>query len=222
MSIKTYNTDCIKFMNNHKDFIDLILTSPPYNMTKRKGGDADTNRYDEYNDWKKPKEYLNWSVNIFNHFNNVLIKNGIVVYNFSYSIENPSFPYQLVSEIVSKTNFCIADTIIWKKPHSMPFPASPNRLQRIYEFIFIFVRKDEIKSFTTNKQISKVSPTNQTYAKPNKDFIVYDSFLGTGTTAIGCIKYGCSFLGTEISEKQFDYTNNRINKELKEVGLFNG
>ena len=182
MSIKTYNTDCIKFMNNHKDFIDLILTSPPYNMTKRKGGDADTNRYDEYNDWKKPKE-----------------------------------------------------------------------------FIFIFVRKDEIKSFTTNKQISKVSPTNQTYyypiknfieaknndkqtksinqatfstdlvmklltiyAKPNKDFIVYDSFLGTGTTAIGCIKYGCSFLGTEISEKQFDYTNNRINKELKEVGLFNG
>tara|TARA_Y100000385_G_scaffold281121_1_gene333397 strand:+ start:710 stop:1507 length:798 start_codon:yes stop_codon:yes gene_type:complete len=253
MSIKTYNTDCIKFMNNHKDFIDLILTSPPYNMTKRKGGDADTSRYDEYNDWKKPEEYLNWSVNIFNHFNDVLIKNGIVVYNFSYSIENPSFPYQLVSEIVSKTNFCIADTIIWKKPHSMPFPASPNRLQRIYEFIFIFVRKDEIKSFTTNKQISKVSPTNQTYyypiknfieaknndkqtksinqatfstdlvmklltiyAKPNKDFIVYDSFLGTGTTAIGCIKYGCSFLGTEISEKQFDYTNNRINKELNE------
>ena len=52
------------------------------------------------------------------------------------------------------------------------------------------------------------------YAKPNKDFVVYDSFLGTGTTAIGCINYGCSFLGTEISEKQFDYTNNRIAEEL--------
>ena len=51
---KFYNEDClvtISKMENTK--IDCVLTSPPYNMTKRKGGYADKQpRYDEYNDWK--------------------------------------------------------------------------------------------------------------------------------------------------------------------------
>ena len=39
--------------------IDLVLTSPPYNMTKRKGGYADkSKRYDVYLDWKNDKEYI--------------------------------------------------------------------------------------------------------------------------------------------------------------------
>ena len=242
-----HNGDCIKFMENYAGAVDLILTSPPYNMTKRPGGDADSGRYDEYDDWKEPEEYLKWSVDIFNHFDDVLAKNGVILYNFSYSIENPSFPYELVSEIVKNTNFCIADTIIWKKKSSMPYPASPNRLQRVCEFVFVFVRKDEINSFKTNKQISKVSPTGQkyytpvmnfieaknndaatkeinqatfstdlvtqllaTYAKPEKSFVVFDPFMGTGTTANGCVEYGCSYLGAETSKSQCEYAENRL------------
>ena len=53
-----HNGDCIEFMKNSGDLVDLILTSPPYNMTKRPGGDADSGRYDEYEDWKEADEYL--------------------------------------------------------------------------------------------------------------------------------------------------------------------
>jgi len=236
---------------------DIILTSPPYNMTKRPGGDADSGRYDEYDDWKSTEEYLDWSVDIFNLFDSVLIENGVVLYNFSYSIENPSFPYQLVAEIVEKTGFCLADTIIWKKKSSMPYPASPNRLQRVCEFVFVFVRKDEIRTFKTNKQVSKVSGSGQkyytpvpnfieaanndgatkdinqatfstefvtkllnTYALPEEGFVVFDPFMGTGTTAKACVHYGCSYVGTEISTNQCNHAEKRL-KEISVLPLTN-
>lgn len=242
-----HNGDCLEFMKDYSGDINLILTSPPYNMTKRPGGNADSGRYDEYEDWKEADEYIDWSVQLFSSFDNSLVENGVVLYNFSYSIENPSMPYQLVAEIAKRTNFVLADTIIWKKKSSIPYPASPNRLQRIFEFVFVFVRENEMNTFTTNKQVSTVSKTGQkyytpvmnfieaknndgatkeinqatfstdlvtqllqTYAKSEISFVVYDPFMGTGTTAKGCVEYGCSYLGTEISKTQCDYAKERI------------
>ena len=43
-----YNEDCFKTLDRMAEEgikIDGVLTSPPYNMTKRKGGYADTGRY---------------------------------------------------------------------------------------------------------------------------------------------------------------------------------
>lgn len=241
-----YNEDCSVTMSKMKDhFVDLVLTSPPYNMTKRKGGYADKqNRYDEYLDWKSDQEYIKWTIDIFNEFDRVLKENKIVLYNFSYSIENPVLPYQIVSEINSKTNFTIADTIIWKKSNAIPHPASYNRLNRIIEFIFVFVRKNEIKTFDCHKQVSKTSPKGQKYyeivenfitAKNNdgsnnlnkatystelcekllsiyasENYIVYDPFMGTGTTAAACKNMNMFFIGSEISEKQVEYSKKRI------------
>jgi hypothetical protein len=63
-------------------------------MTKRKGGYADKQpRYDEYQDWKSEEEYIQWTVGIFQELDKVLVENGVILYNFSYSIENPALPY---------------------------------------------------------------------------------------------------------------------------------
>ena len=115
-----YNEDCFATINKileNGDKVDCILTSPPYNMTKRKGGYADTGRYDVYEDWKTEEDYLKWTVDLFNGFDTILNENRPVLYNFSYSIENPSLPYKLIANIVEKTNFTLIDTIIWKKKH---------------------------------------------------------------------------------------------------------
>lgn len=70
--------DCLGLMKDMPNkSVDLIITSPPYNMTKRKGGYADKiRRYDEYNDWKPEGEYLNWLVDVFNEFDNVMNGKG--------------------------------------------------------------------------------------------------------------------------------------------------
>ena len=46
--------------------------------------------------------------------------------------------------------------------------------------------------------------------------IVYDPFMGTGTTAIGALRYNkengynLKFIGSEISSQQVEFSNNRI------------
>lgn len=241
-----HNEDCLVTMSKMDDqFIDLVLTSPPYNMTKRKGGYADKiKRYDQYNDWKTEDEYINWTINIFKNINRVLKKNGVILYNFSYSIETPSLPYLLISELINHTDFMVADTIIWKKSNSIPHPASYNRLNRIIEFVFVICRKKELKTFNCYKQVVKTSPKNQNYyeiidnfitAKNNdgstdinkatfstefcekllkiygqEGIIVYDPFMGTGTTAVACKNLNMNFIGSEISELQVEYSKNRI------------
>jgi site-specific DNA-methyltransferase (adenine-specific)/modification methylase len=144
--------------------VNIILTSPPYNMTKRKGGYADKQpRYDVYVDWRSEEEYVDWTVNIFKSFDKILSKDGVILYNFSYSTENPALPYKMICGLLNETDFTLADTIVWKKSNSIPHPASYNRLNRCYEFIYVICRKNELTTFQCNKKVVKVSPKNQKY-----------------------------------------------------------
>lgn len=252
---KIYNEDCFVTMSKMDDsLINIVMTSPPYNMTKRKGGYADTGRYDVYQDWLTEEEYVNKTIDLFNEFNRVIKPNGVVLYNFSYSIENPSLLYILASEIVKNTEWSIVDTIIWEKKSGLPFPANERRLSRIWEFVWVFARKNEVNTFNCNKQVKSISKkTGQKYyevyynivkAKNNdaatpkinqatystdfcnqlfkiygkEDYVVYDPFMGTGTTANAC-KNGevkMNYIGSEISEQQCEYANNRINQTENE------
>lgn len=50
--------------------------------------------------------------------------------------------------------------------------------------------------------------------------IVYDPFMGTGTTAIACIKDKYKYVGTEISKRYCDYAQQRIDLEQMQLTLF--
>ena len=73
--------------------IDFIMTSPPYNMTYRKGGAGDSGRYDVYRDWMEESKYIEWIVNLFNSFDKRLKDNKSIAFNIGYSIESPGLPY---------------------------------------------------------------------------------------------------------------------------------
>lgn len=250
---KIFQEDCfstIKRLKENKQFIDMVLTSPPYNMTSRKGGYADTGRYDVYQDWKSEEEYLKWTGDLFNELNQVLKENRTIVYNFSYSIENPSLPNKLVVYIEQHTDFRLVDTIIWKKKSGLPFPANGKRLSRNWEYVFVFARKNEMDTYENNRKVKSISektgqkyyeaiynfvdaknndgkcPYNQaTYSTELCDkllniycqdgWIVYDPFIGSGTTAVSCLKRGIHYIGSEISENQVKFAEERIknNKE---------
>ena len=250
---KIYNEDCfatIKAMKESGQKIDFVLTSPPYNMTKRKGGYADTGRYDVYRDWKSEEEYLKWTADLFNELDGVLNKNRSIAYNFSYSIENPSLPYKLIVYIESNTEFRLVDTIIWKKKCGLPFPANGKRLSRNWEYVFVFARKDEMDTYENNRQVKSISEkTGQKYyeatynfveAKNNDgkceynqatystelceklmdiycqdDWVVYDPFMGSGTTAVACSKRNIPYIGSEISSDQVKFSEERLKNVKK-------
>lgn len=258
---KIYNEDCLYTMSERLvgQSIDIILTSPPYNtgrdLKSQRARDNHEGRYDEYSESKTNEEYDDFTVNLFNGFDKVLSPNGVVLYNISYGTENPTQMWTCISEVCKRTNFTIADVIVWKKQSALPNNVSSNKLTRICEFVFVLCRKSEYNTFTMNKEVaSKREDNGQTmyknvfnfieapnndgvnalnkatfstifarkllnmYAKPNS--LVYDCFMGTGTTAIACIREKHRFVGSEISTKQWEYANERINIELSQPTLF--
>lgn len=255
---KIYNEDCISTMEMlDASCIDAILTSPPYN-TSRKGsslnGACANVRYDEFDDCKTDDEYISWTINVFKGYDKVLKPNGVILYNLSYSSENTHLMWLVIAEIMKQTNFLVADNIIWKKPTTSPNSCSPNKLTRICEYVFVFCRKNEFETFECNKQVSSLRKTGQVAYKNYFNFIeaknndgsndihkatfsselvrkllllyvkegslVYDSFMGTGTTAAGCLIEKINYIGSEISKRYCDIANKRIESYNNQILLF--
>lgn len=152
-------------------FIGGLITSPPYNIgTKRKDGYYN-NGYSNIDNLSE-QEYLNTRINEFKHFERILKNDGVICYNISYSTENPILSTLLISEIHKQTNLTLADIITWKKSNSLPFQSSSNRLSRVCELIYIIVKKDYLKTFKANKEISKINEkTNQKFFKHYHNYI---------------------------------------------------
>ena len=153
-----YNEDCLLTTDRQElsNNIDLILTSPPYNTSRIDTKDMYNTRYDQYKDKMTDEQYINWTLDIFNGFDKVLKKDRCVLYNMSYSSENTHLMWLVISEIIKNTKFTTADCIIWKKNTAIPNNRSKNKLTRIVEYIFVFVRKSDLKTFNTNKKVVSV------------------------------------------------------------------
>ena len=258
-----YNEDCLQNMKRmaEKNFkIDLVLTSPPYATSRstvktEKAIETYNRRYDICLDNMTDEEYCNWTVDIFDHLDKVLSKNGVVLYNISYGSENPSVMWLAISDIIRRTNFMIADCIIWKKKSALPNNVG-NKLTRITEFVFVICRKNEFKTFNINKKIKSVrEDTGQKYYENTYNFIeaknndgtcklnkatyssdlclqlldiyatpntiVFDPFMGSGTTGVACEKF-CQedtmmCIGCELSADQITFSKERLAKVREDI-----
>lgn len=166
---KIYCGDTIEYMKKIDDkSIQLILTSPPYNKTKRT--DGLNNIYEksgtDHNDNLSDDYYVEWITNVFKEYERILKDKGVVAFNLSYSKYSPSLPYFLINNIFKETNFLIADTLAWEKSSAIPISGHPNRLTRKCEFVYIFVKKEHLNDFEANKIVTTVVPkTGQKFYK---------------------------------------------------------
>lgn len=149
---RIYNIDCvegIKSMMSQGIKADCVLTSPPYNIVRPNANDRG---YDGYKDrLMSNDEYAEWIKNMFVMFDSVLSENGKVLWNMSYGSENTECMIKTVSKII-ETNFTLADIIVWHKSNATPNNESTNRCTRICEFVYVFVRRNELKTFKANKR----------------------------------------------------------------------
>lgn len=176
------------------------------------------------------------------------------MYNISYGNESPETMWLLIGEIIKQTNFTVADCISWKKANALPNTTSKNKLTRICEFVFVFVRKEEYLTFNTNKKATTTSNKGQDFYEVFYNYIeaqnndgsnelnkatystelvrkllllytkegdlVYDSFMGTGTTANACLIENRKFIGSELSSDQCIYAQKRIAITSSQLTLF--
>lgn len=180
--IELYNEDCLKTINRLEDnSIDLILTSPPYNSSRKVKTQLEIkthkSKYEEYSDNLPNEEYRKFITKVLNNLNRVLVKNGVILLNLSYasSVEVDSRCSDLIKllyEIVDKTPYDIADIITWKKKSALPNNRSSNKLTRICEYIFVLCRKDEYMTFKTNKKLtSYIKEKNLAYYENIYNFV---------------------------------------------------
>lgn len=112
---KIYNEDCSQTIQRMPlNFIDLIITSPPYNVDLG-NNKYHKNPYDLYNDNKEHKEYIQWIKTIFTNCYSKIKMGGRVCINIgdgkNGAVPTSSDIIQLMKEIgyISYTH------IIWDK-----------------------------------------------------------------------------------------------------------
>jgi len=231
---RIYNENNLQTMSKMPDcFIDLTITSPPYNLGKKHHtGNNVFNSYDEYIDDLPENEYQEQQITMLNELFRVTKDGGSVMYNHKNRIRKGKqiTPY----EWILKTYWTIKQEIVW-------FNGSQNfdkiRFYPMTERIYWLSKgtetnfRNEINSHDlitdnpigTGKEHKRAFPVKlaQRFIICFPDAkIIYDPYMGSGTTAIASIDEKRQYIGSEISKLYFDYANERILQRLSQPKLF--
>ncbi|MFV8468179.1 DNA-methyltransferase [Mycoplasma sp. VS292A] len=224
------NIDNIKLFQkwrkeNKEPFIDAIITDPPYNISRknnfktigRQGIDFGTWDYDfDQTKWIKlvsPFVKKGGSIIIFNDYKNfgdickTLEKNGFIVKDLIRWIKTNPMPRNTHRRYV--TDFELA---IWavKPGKKWVFNKNEDIKYKRPEIISSTVASGKNRIHPTQKPLSVIEELILTHTREND--LVFDPFLGSGTTAIVCLKHDRRYLGTEIDKEYYEKSIKRINE----------
>jgi len=167
-----YNESNLITMSNMSDnFIDGIITSPPYNYCSKRKDVYYNNGYSDIDNLSET-EYINLRITEFKEFERILKHDGVICYNLSYNNGNAILPLILMAEVYKQTELTCVDMISWSKSSHIPFQTSERLLSRKVEQIYVIVKKDKLHTFKTNKEISKINEkTGQKFYKNYTNFV---------------------------------------------------
>lgn len=226
-----YCMDCLeglKLLPNN--FVDLIITSPPYNLGNNHH--TGSKRHRAYNDDLPEEEYQKWQIEVLIECHRVLKKDGSMLYNHKNRIKKgiQITPY----EWILKTKFIVKQEIIWVNRSQnfdnirfYPFT------ERIYwlakdkdtKLLNVLRHPDifnwlEWKPVGTNGSHTRAFPLRMIKdllkVFPNAK-LVLDPFIGSGTVALACKQSGRDFIGFEINPDYVESAkkNLELNQEKK-------
>lgn len=255
---KIYNENCLDTMKSMKsDFIDMVLTSPPYDDLRN------------YNGYKFPFEQ------IVKELYRILKIGGIIVWVIGDKTEKGSETLTSFKQALyfKEVGFNVHDTMIYYKNN--PMPTTGNRYHQHFEYMFAF-SKGTPETFnplteptkyhglanmknrgkTGSLDYKKVERTKEkklgnvffysigggistkdkiAYQHPaifpeqlaidqiktwtNKNDLVYDPFMGSGTTAKIAHILERKWIGSEISAEYTKIANERL-KDYTKQNLF--
>jgi len=161
MTIDIREGDCFELIKNLPDnSVDLVVTSPPY---------ADIINYGKNISIKKPNEYVDWLLPLFNEIQRVLTPSGSFILNIndncSNGLRNP-FIYELIYRSQKETKLKFYDTYFWHKMNGIP-NGSKKRFRNTTEFIFHFVKDQKQLKFYMDRVLEETKESsNKRYKTP--------------------------------------------------------
>ena len=227
--MKLINDDCLKVLPTLADnSVDLIITSPPYNL----GNNHHTGnkQHRAYDDNLPEIKYQEQQLQFLNECFKVLKEDGSLIYNHKNRIKKGKqlSPY----EWIFKSNFIVKQEIVWIN-RSQNFDKI--RFYPFTERLYWLTKKPETKLFNAInhydvfdwKEWKPVGTKgNHTRAFPEKMVedilkcfpnakIILDAYMGSGTTGVACKNLNREFIGIELDEKYFNIARERLNETHK-------
>lgn len=216
--------DLIKKIEEKNIKVDLILTDPPYCVSR-------TNQLGFSNMGRSGMNYGKWDYD-FDQKEWIKLSAPLLKEGGSFIIFNDWKNFSYLVEELEKNNFCIKDLLRWEKSNPMPRNVNSRYVTDCEMAIWAVKGK---KKWTFNKD------TNEPYLKPcfksgvvlgknrihptqknlnlfeeiikihsNPNDLVFDPFCGSGTTAVACKHLNRKFIGSEIDPEYYKKALKRL------------
>lgn len=224
--------DCIELMQKMPDkSIDLVVTSPPYNLKNSTGngmkdgrggkwsGAALMNGYSHHHDAMPHEKYTKWQRKCLTEMLRVIKDDGAIFYNHKWRVQAGLL--QDRQDIVS--GFPVRQIIIWKRKGGFNFNAG--YFLPTYEVIYL-IAKPKFKLIAKANAFGDVWEFMQEMNNPHPAAfpvalidriissttakIILDPFMGSGTTAVSAKTLGRHFIGIDISPDYCQMAEERI------------
>lgn len=241
-----YNENCLDTMARMEDdFIDLTVTSPPYDNLRT------------YNGYSLDFE------SIAKELYRVTKRGGVVVWVVGDKVIKGSESGTSFRQAIyfKECGFNLHDTMIWNKPNAMP-SVDKSRYCQSFEYMFVFskgkpkttnlrmiptknagkiIKRKTLQTQNCNKanRIDKTNPTRIDFnvytlnvggkkeaehpaifpeqlandhitSWSNENDLIYDPFMGSGTTAKMAKINNRNYIGSEISKEYCDIIHERL------------
>lgn len=228
---KIYNEDCLIGIKKIPDnFIDLVIIDPPYlinNHNVKYDSDLARSINNYNNELYKSNLTDGYDYRILEELLRVLKKVNIYIF-----CNGEQIPFYVRYFVLDRK--CKMDIIIWNKTNALPL--FNNKYLSDKEYCLYFRKggycspknyEDAKTVFYYPINIKDKKKWGHPTIKPEelirklirnsskKGDIVLDCFMGSGTTAISCIKENRNYIGYEINKEFYEICLKRI-KETKE------
>lgn len=222
-----YQGNCLEVMKNIADgSVDLIVTDPPYlcdysrhdnksRFSKKIANDENTDKNE-----KMIRQYFKECYRI--------MKKDTAIYCFCNYKKIDFFKQEL-----EKTGFNLKNIIVWDKQRN-GMGDLKTTFGYSHEFI-LFASKGQPKirgkRISDVWQFKRVSSKQQVHQnqKPtellslaitkssDEGMIVFDGFMGSGSTGVACLNTNRNFIGIELDEGYFEIAQNRIEEAANKI-----
>lgn len=221
--------------------IDLVVTSPPYNLKNSTGGGmkgghgakwpraALINGYSNYDDNIPHDKYVEWQRANLTEMLRVIKDDGAIFYNHKWRVQGGLL--QDRQDIVR--GFPVRQIIIWKRDGGINF--NQGFFLPTYEVIYIIAKPKfklapkanaygDVWNFSQERNNDHPAPFPlpliERIVSATRAAVVLDPFMGSGTTAIAAMGLNRNYIGIDISPEYCQSAENRIDMHKKQRVLF--